>query len=285
MQKSGSLCLSNPENSENNTHKNMFSRKNKEICSVEEAASIEESFNVNSISTCVEMPHMQITVNKTRVECIDSGSSVNIMNANTYQSLKDKPALTSNKTKSFTYSSKEELPILGCFLASITYKETSELAYYDMRKNIHLYVDAGPLGLGAILAQEKDGVSETITYDRRSLTATEKSNLQKREIDFAHRGHSGIVKTKQLLRSKVWFPNLDKIIEDVVRKCHACQVATPQHTRDPIVNTELPKAPWENLDIDFTGPYPGGHLRSRVSKRLRHYYLLLHILTSVTSER
>lgn len=67
---------------------------------------------------------MQITVNKTLVECIiDSGSSVNIMSAYICQSLKDKPAPTSKKTKIFNYHSKEQLPILDCFLANITYKD------------------------------------------------------------------------------------------------------------------------------------------------------------------
>ncbi|KAK9721235.1 hypothetical protein QE152_g21662 [Popillia japonica] len=64
---------------------------------------------------------MQITVNKTRVECIiDSGSSVNIMSANTYQSLKDKPALTYN-----SYNSKEELPILNIMSAN-TYQSLKD---------------------------------------------------------------------------------------------------------------------------------------------------------------
>ncbi|KAK9737525.1 hypothetical protein QE152_g10698 [Popillia japonica] len=102
----------------------MFSRKNIKICSAEEATSSEESFNLNTINTSAKTPQMQITVNKTLVECIiDSGSSVNIMSANTHQSLKDKPALTSKKTKIFTYNSKEEVPTLGCFLANITYED------------------------------------------------------------------------------------------------------------------------------------------------------------------
>ncbi|KAK9711410.1 Integrase zinc binding domain [Popillia japonica] len=83
-------------------------------------------------------------------------------------------------------------------------------------------------------------------------------SLQKKAIELAHRGHLGMVKTKQLLRSKVWFPNIDKMVELEIKTCSACQIVTPQHTRDPVVGTELPSAPWENLDIDFAGPYPGG---------------------------
>ncbi|KAK9686648.1 Integrase core domain [Popillia japonica] len=48
------------------------------------------------------------------------------------------------------------------------------------------------------------------------------------------------------------------MVELEIKTCSACQIVTPQHTRDPVVGTELPSAPWENLDIDFAGPYPGG---------------------------
>jgi hypothetical protein len=32
-------------------------------------------------------------------------------------------------------------------------------------------------------------------------------------IEIAHQGHMGIVKTKQLIRSKVWFPKIDSKVE------------------------------------------------------------------------
>lgn len=38
-------------------------------------------------------------------------------------------------------------------------------------------------------------------------------SLQQQVIDICHEGHHGIVKTKQLLRSKVWFPGIDKSVE------------------------------------------------------------------------
>ena len=34
--------------------------------------------------------------------------------------------------------------------------------------------------------------------------------LQKRVLDLAHKGHQGIVETKEHLRSKVWHPGVDK---------------------------------------------------------------------------
>lgn len=46
--------------------------------------------------------------------------------------------------------------------------------------------------------------------------------LQNKIIDIAHEGHQGIHKTKQLLRETVWFPGIDKLVENKIKKCLAC---------------------------------------------------------------
>ena len=45
-------------------------------------------------------------------------------------------------------------------------------------------------------------------------------SLVKKVVHIGHEGHQGIVKTKQLLRSLVWFPNMDKLIEKHIAKWH-----------------------------------------------------------------
>jgi hypothetical protein len=39
------------------------------------------------------------------------------------------------------------------------------------------------------------------------------TTLQQRVVNIAHEGHMGIVKTKQLLREKVWFPAMNNLVE------------------------------------------------------------------------
>ena len=48
--------------------------------------------------------------------------------------------------------------------------------------------------------------------------------LRSRAVELAHLGHQGIVKTKQLIRDKVWFPGIDKLTEE--KNCLSCQAAT-----------------------------------------------------------
>jgi hypothetical protein len=77
------------------------------------------------------------------------------------------------------------------------------------------------------------------------------SSLQDRVIELAHEGHQGIVRTKQLLRSKVWFPKMDSAVEKAVNSCFACQAATTTKTREPIKMSSLPATAWTILSADF----------------------------------
>ena len=47
------------------------------------------------------------------------------------------------------------------------------------------------------------------------------ASLRERTVDIAHEGHQGVVKTKQLLREKVWFPGIDSIVETQNQAMHA----------------------------------------------------------------
>ena len=86
------------------------------------------------------------------------------------------------------------------------------------------------------------------------------SKLRERAVDLAHVGHQGIVKTKSLIREKVWFPGIDKMVKDKVDNCLACQTVTPSKSSriEPLQMTPLPSGPWKMLAMDFLGPFPSG---------------------------
>ena len=70
----------------------------------------------------------------------------------------------------------------------------------------------------------------------------------------------GIVKTKQLLRSKVWFPGIDRHVENLVADSLPCQACLSRATRDPLKMSPLPKGPWIQVSADMCGPFPTGEL-------------------------
>ena len=103
-------------------------------------------------------------------------------------------------------------------------------------------------------------------------------------VDLAHEGHQGVVKCKQLLRSRLWFPQLDKLVEDRVAQCIACQAATYHPTRDPLIPTALPERPWQDVDMDFWGPLPSGeHLLVIIDEYSRYPEVEIVNSTSATA--
>ena len=84
------------------------------------------------------------------------------------------------------------------------------------------------------------------------------AKLRKRTLQLAHEGHQGIVKTKLRLREKVWWPGIDKDAENMVRTCKPCQLVGPSPRPEPIVPTEMPKGPWQDICADLMGPFPTG---------------------------
>jgi hypothetical protein len=84
------------------------------------------------------------------------------------------------------------------------------------------------------------------------------ASLQQQVIQLAHVGHRGIVSTKKLLRSKVYFPNMDRLVENALTQCIACQAVTPTHQVEPLKMSPLPAAEWTELSADFAGPLPDG---------------------------
>ncbi len=65
---------------------------------------------------------------------------------------------------------------------------------------------------------------------------------------------------KQLLRSKIWFPGIDKAAEDKVGKCLACQATLNKISREPLQMTPTPEGPWIQASADFCGPLPTGEM-------------------------
>ena len=84
------------------------------------------------------------------------------------------------------------------------------------------------------------------------------AKLQQRILSIAHESHQGIVKTKQLLRTKVWWPGIDKAVEQMISKCLACQSVSDAPRREPLQPTLMPSRVWDVLHIDLFGPLRTG---------------------------
>ena len=83
------------------------------------------------------------------------------------------------------------------------------------------------------------------------------AKLRQKVLQELHRGHPGIVRMKALARSHVWWPNLDKQLEESAKSCTACQASKKLPPKAPLHPWAWPEAPWQRIHIDFAGPFMG----------------------------
>ena len=110
------------------------------------------------------------------------------------------------------------------------------------------------------------------------------SKLRPRVLSLAHEGHPGIVSMKQRLRSKVWWPGIDREAEKFCKTCHGCQLVSSPANPERIKSTPLPSGPWQHLAINLLGPLPSGESVLVIVDYFSRYYEV-EIMRLTTSEK
>ena len=77
-------------------------------------------------------------------------------------------------------------------------------------------------------------------------------------LKILHTSHAGIVKTKQLARDRIYWPGINKQIEDMISKCEACLKNRPKQQKEPMTIHPLPSLPWNKVGTDLF-EYKGNH--------------------------
>ena len=62
---------------------------------------------------------------------------------------------------------------------------------------------------------------------------------------------------KSLARMYVWWPGLDKDIEELVKTCYECQACQPAPPAAPLYAWKWPSRPWSHIHLDYAGPIEG----------------------------
>ena len=74
-------------------------------------------------------------------------------------------------------------------------------------------------------------------------------------LEELHTGHPGIVRMKSLARLHVWWPGIDKEVEETVRNCESCQSIRNRPQPVPLHPWAWPTHVWQRIHIDFAGPF------------------------------
>ena len=75
--------------------------------------------------------------------------------------------------------------------------------------------------------------------------------LQSDILDQLHGAHMGIEKTRRLARESVYWPGINKDIEQITKTCETCQESQPSQRKEPLQPHEVPSTPWTKLGSDL----------------------------------
>lgn len=79
--------------------------------------------------------------------------------------------------------------------------------------------------------------------------------LRAKALELAHKGHPGATAMKSILRSRVWWPGLSEDAVERVRSCRGCTLTARKEPPNPMVRSKLPSGPWQQIAVDYNGPY------------------------------
>ena len=72
-----------------------------------------------------------------------------------------------------------------------------------------------------------------------------------------HQEHLGSTKMKQFARSYIWWPGLDKDLEELASGCSVCLAHRVMPKKAPLHPWDWPEKPWVRVHADYAGPVLG----------------------------
>lgn len=100
-------------------------------------------------------------------------------------------------------------------------------------------------------------------------------------LNVLHESHLGIVRMKSPARSYVWWPNMDKRLEEKVTRCVTCQSHQKKPPCSPLHHWEWPSRPWSRVHVDYAGPFMGKMFLLIIDAHSK--WMDIHCVNSATS--
>lgn len=81
--------------------------------------------------------------------------------------------------------------------------------------------------------------------------------LREKLLKELHRDHPGGSRMKSVTQSYIWWPGIDKEIEQLAKSCQSCQAVKGSPPVTPLHPWIWPARPWQRVHMDFAGPFEG----------------------------
>ena len=84
------------------------------------------------------------------------------------------------------------------------------------------------------------------------------AEMRKETLQAIHSSHLGVVNCKKRARELVFWPGMNKQIEELVSKCSACLVQRNKPPKEPMIIQPIPELPWSKVGMDLC-EHEGNH--------------------------
>ena len=106
------------------------------------------------------------------------------------------------------------------------------------------------------------------------------SSMQPEMRKLLHTGHPGIVNMKMKARNVLFWPGMNKELEDFVYSCSACQESRNQKQKEPLISHDIPSTVWTRVGTDLFTLYNNDYL---IIADYTSKFFDLHLLPDKTS--
>lgn len=199
------------------------------------------------------------TLKSTAPQCITTGI-VGTISASTEEIIRRNPSLTPEELREATRDDPQLQMVIQALQGNHDW-DTEIADFVRFRKEL-LFVDNVLMRGDRMVVPEK---------------------LQMKAMVVAHRSHPGMSTTKHLLRKYVWWPRMDRAVEEFVRTCTTCIRLSTSDPPEPMLMSSFPKGPWQNISIDF---WSGGDTDTKVLVVADYYSKAIRaeVMKETTSE-
>lgn len=83
--------------------------------------------------------------------------------------------------------------------------------------------------------------------------------FRRRILEELHTGHPGYVRMKMIAQGKVFWPGINRDIENTVKQCEDCAKVPKAPIKCTLKSWPVPTKPWSRIHADFAGPIDGFH--------------------------
>ena len=150
----------------------------------------------------------------------------------------------------------EYVAILECNpISQFELREQTSISQ-ELIEVIHRLEDGKPINHGPFfpLRNELSIHDGIVFYGNRPIIP---ETLRAKALDALHFGHSGIVQMKNLARSAMYWPGINKECERTVRSCEICQSHKTKAHNSTYKSWPLTNSYGERIHADFLGPIDG----------------------------